>query len=116
MPLKKVSFRIAASSSTMRAVVFTLKELGYDMFNGLWEAANLVNPSMGDFDFVVYREVDGYCQRGYSSLTPPPNSFDNLQDFLVWYFEDEVAKEIEEINAEIERLFGRRQELEASRA
>lgn len=116
MPLKNVSFRIAACDRTMRAVVFTLKELGYDMFNGLWDEANKINPEMGDFDFIVYRESDSFCQRGYSSLTAPPNSFDNIEDFLVWYFEDEVKKEIAEITAEISRLMARRDELEKSRA
>lgn len=117
MPLKNVSFRIAADDRTMSAVVFTLKELGYSIFNGLWDAVNSYpDSSMGDFDFIVYRENDGFCQRGYSSLVPPPNSFDNLEDFLVWYFEDEVQKEIEEINAEIERLVNRREDLEKSRA
>lgn len=116
MPLKNVSFRVAADDRTMRSVVFTLKELGYDMFTGLWDEANMNSPTMGDFDFIVYRENDGFCQRGYSSLVPPPNSFNNIEDFLVWYFEDEVQREIEEINAEIERLVNRREDLEKSRA
>lgn len=97
---KNVPFSIVTSAGEFQRHTLLLKALEYPIYNETFIAMNS-GRGMEKFSYLTYDGADVVRSRGFENLY-----FSSIEDFLIWYLDDESQedKRIKAIEAEIRSL------------